>query len=134
MNDNPDADPNNVHPESQVDAWRELIDELRDRVRSLEEANSESRRIIAALTSMILAIEAPQEGEARVSSETATVMPMEPATSEASEGAQMGSERPQESLHEPARRPPPWWLVALLGLLLVVSVSFLSFFVVLAAG
>ena len=63
MNDNPDADPNNVHPESQVDACRGLIDELRDRVRSLEKASSENRRIIAALTSRIPAIEAPQEGE-----------------------------------------------------------------------
>src|SRR5215213_2772251 len=35
VNDNPDADPNTVHPEMQVEAWRELIDELRDRVRSL---------------------------------------------------------------------------------------------------
>lgn len=38
-----------------------LIAELQDRVRSLEEANSENRRIIAALTSRIPAIEAPQE-------------------------------------------------------------------------
>src|SRR5215213_2415990 len=46
----------------------ELIAELRDRVQSLEdqlgqerEANRENRRIIAALTSRIPAIEAPQE-------------------------------------------------------------------------
>jgi hypothetical protein len=45
-----------------------LIAELRDRVRSLEEANRENRRIIAALTSRIPAIEAPQE--ARESPET----------------------------------------------------------------
>jgi hypothetical protein len=38
-----------------------LIAELQDRVRSLEEANRENRRIIAALTSRIPAIEAPQE-------------------------------------------------------------------------
>src|SRR5215217_4120515 len=38
-----------------------LIAELQDRVRSLEEANRENRRIIAALTSKIPAIEAPQE-------------------------------------------------------------------------
>jgi hypothetical protein len=61
VDDNPDGDPNTVHPELQVEAWRELIDELRDRVRSLEESNRENRRIIAALTSRIPAIEAPQE-------------------------------------------------------------------------
>jgi hypothetical protein len=38
-----------------------LIAELQDRVRSLEEANRENRRIIAALTSRIPAIEAPAE-------------------------------------------------------------------------
>ena len=38
-----------------------LITELQDRVRSLEEANRENRRIIAALTSRIPAIEAPSE-------------------------------------------------------------------------
>jgi hypothetical protein len=38
-----------------------LIAELRDRVRSLEEANRENRRIIAALTSRIPAIEAPAD-------------------------------------------------------------------------
>ena len=40
-----------------------LIAELQDRVRSLEEANRENRRIIAALTSRIPAIEAPQEAQ-----------------------------------------------------------------------
>jgi hypothetical protein len=38
-----------------------LIAELQDRVRSLEEANRENRRIIAALTQRIPAIEAPLE-------------------------------------------------------------------------
>ena len=38
-----------------------LIEELRDRVRALEDANRENRRIIAALTSRIPAIEAPPE-------------------------------------------------------------------------
>jgi hypothetical protein len=47
-----------------------LIAELQDRVRSLEEANRENRRIIAALTSRIPAIEAPPE--ARESPETAS--------------------------------------------------------------
>jgi predicted DNA-binding protein YlxM (UPF0122 family) len=38
-----------------------LIAEMQDRIRSLEEANRENRRIIAALTSRIPAIEAPPE-------------------------------------------------------------------------
>jgi len=38
-----------------------LIAEMRDRIRSLEEANRENRRIIAALTQRIPAIEAPSE-------------------------------------------------------------------------
>jgi hypothetical protein len=37
-----------------------LIAELQDRVRSLEEANRENRRIIAALTSRIPALESPE--------------------------------------------------------------------------
>src|SRR5215218_6625610 len=43
------------------DRTEALIAELRDRVRALEEANSENRRIIAALTSRIPAIEAPPD-------------------------------------------------------------------------
>jgi hypothetical protein len=61
VNVNPHAGPDDVHPGSQAEAWRELIDELRDRVRSLEESNRENRRIIAALTSRIPEIEAPRE-------------------------------------------------------------------------
>jgi hypothetical protein len=61
VNVNPDDSANTVHPEPQVDAWRELIGELRDRVRSLEEANRENRRIIAALTQRIPELEAPSD-------------------------------------------------------------------------
>jgi hypothetical protein len=67
-----------------------LISELQDRVRSLEEANRENRRIIAALTSRIPAIEAPP-GDSR-SPETAEEQQGrgEPhsATGEAQEGVQ----------------------------------------------
>ena len=90
VNYNPDADPNTVHPETQVEAWRELIDELRDRVRSLEESNRENRRIIAALTQRIPELEAPASPEARESQETAEEQPeraeRRPATGEAQEG------------------------------------------------
>jgi hypothetical protein len=61
VNGDPDGGPNTVHPEPQIETWRELIDELKDRVSSLEDANREKRRIIAALTQRIPAIEAPQE-------------------------------------------------------------------------
>jgi hypothetical protein len=67
-----------------------LIAELQDRVRSLEEANRENRRIIAALTSRIPAIEAPQEpaeGPETVEEEQERAEPR-PATGGAQEGAQ----------------------------------------------
>jgi excisionase family DNA binding protein len=55
------ADQDTVHLGVQGEPYRELIDELRDRVRSLEEANRENRRIIAALTQRIPEVEAPRE-------------------------------------------------------------------------
>jgi hypothetical protein len=93
VNDNPDADPNTVHPEMQVEAWRELIDELRDRVRSLEEANRENRRIIAALTQRIPELEAPASPEARDSPETAEDEPGRAQPRSAAEGPQEGAQR-----------------------------------------
>jgi hypothetical protein len=69
-----------------------LIAELQDRVRSLEEANRENRRIIAALTSRIPAIEAPPE--ARESPETVS----ERAEPRSSTG---GSQEPAERGREP---------------------------------
>jgi hypothetical protein len=97
VNDNPDADQNTVHPETQVEAWRELIDELRDRARSLEEANRENRRIIAALTQRIPELEAPASPEARESPETVEEEP------ESTEEPRSGAGDAQEG----ARRP--WW-------------------------
>jgi hypothetical protein len=103
VNVNPDGDPNTVHPQGEVEAWRELIDELHDRVRSLEEANRENRRIIAALTSRIPAIEAPQEvpQEPSEAPETAAKVPKGPEPSEAREEAQEASQRPGT--------PRSWW-------------------------
>jgi hypothetical protein len=70
-----------------------LIAELQDRVRSLEEANRENRRIIAALTSRIPAIEAPPE--ARESPETVEDVPERTAPrSSATGGAQEDTQRP----------------------------------------
>jgi hypothetical protein len=65
-----------------------LIAELQDRVRSLEDANRENRRIIAALTSRIPAIEAPETVE------------------EASEGAEPHPDT--EEAQQAVQRP--WWL------------------------
>jgi predicted RNase H-like nuclease (RuvC/YqgF family) len=98
VNYNPDADPNTVHPETQVEAWRELIDELRDRVRSLEESNRENRRIIAALTQRIPELEAPASPEARESQEMAQ---------EESERAE--PRPPTGGAQEGADKPRSWW-------------------------
>jgi excisionase family DNA binding protein len=68
-----------------------LIAELQDRVRSLEEANRENRRIIAALTQRIPEIEAPRESPTPSDSPGPTPTPTE------------ASGEPQE----PTARP--WW-------------------------
>lgn len=54
----PGHDQDADHPDDRTDT---LIAKLQDRVRSLEDANRENRRIIAALTSRISQLEAPQE-------------------------------------------------------------------------
>jgi hypothetical protein len=67
-----------------------LIAELQDRVRSLEKANQENRRIIAGLVERIPAIEAPQElseSPDTVEADPRRVEPR-PATEEAPEGVQ----------------------------------------------
>jgi hypothetical protein len=69
-----------------------LIAELQDRVRSLEEANRENRRIIAALTSRIPAIEATQE--ASEASETVEEEPERAEPYSATGGAEEGVRRP----------------------------------------
>jgi hypothetical protein len=99
VNGNPIADPHadldDVHPGSQAEAWRALINELRDRVRSLEESNRENRRIIAALTSRIPAIEAP---------------PDERESPETAEGEAEGAEpRPATGRAQEAAERRPWW-------------------------
>jgi hypothetical protein len=69
-----------------------LIAELQDRVRSLEEANRENRRIIAALTSRIPAIEAP--ADERDESETVEQEPEAAQPRSATGGAQESAQRP----------------------------------------
>jgi hypothetical protein len=69
-----------------------LIAELQDRVRSLEEANRENRRIIAALTSRIPAIEAPPDE--RESPQTVGDEPQRAEPRPDAPGAQEGVQRP----------------------------------------
>jgi len=69
-----------------------LITELQDRVRSLEEANRENRRIIAALTSRIPQLEAPTE--ARESPETVDEQQGRGQPRSDAPGAPQGVQRP----------------------------------------
>jgi hypothetical protein len=67
-----------------------LIAEMQDRIRSLEEANRENRRIIAALTSRIPAIEAPSEPPGGPDSGAEAA----PTPTEGSGAREEGTERP----------------------------------------
>jgi hypothetical protein len=113
VNVNPGADPSTVHPQEEVEAWRELIEELRDRVQSLEEANRENRRIIAALTSRIPEIEAPATPEQPGAPETTAVEPLRAEQPRpGGEEAQNGSGRPQDTAEFAVRGSSlarPWW-------------------------
>jgi hypothetical protein len=111
VNVNPDGDPNTVHPQEEVEAWRELIDELRDRVRSLEEANRENRRIIAALTQRIPELEAPASPEAPGAFESAAAGPEGAQPRSGTGGPQEGYERPRDTAEFPISGTllRPWW-------------------------
>ena len=95
--------PDNINPHSEGNresqtppATRELIDELRNRIESLESANRENRRIIAALTQRIPELP-PQD--------TSQDTPPEPR-----ESPQAASEEPpgiQQAPQEEERRS--WW-------------------------
>jgi hypothetical protein len=77
-----------------------LIAELQDRVRSLEDANRENRRIIAALTQRIPAIEAPPEPPEATTAATERPGRVEP---------QAPLEGPQAAAETPEERKAPWW-------------------------
>ena|ERR687897_2006840 len=99
----PDQDA--VHPESQDEASRDapLVEELRDRVESLErqlqradERDRENRRIIAALTQRIPELEMPAETPPEEQPESPTPPTEQPGRVEPQaqvEGAQEGAER-----------------------------------------
>jgi hypothetical protein len=111
VNVNPHGDTNAVHPEPGVEAWRELIDELRDRVRSLEDANRENRRIIAALTQRIPEIEAPAPSEPREAPESSGEEPESAEPRSSTGGPQAGLGRPRDTAEFPMRGSltRPWW-------------------------
>jgi hypothetical protein len=90
-----DAYVDDVHVEGSEDRTDLLIAELQDRVRSLEEANRENRRIIVALTSRIPAIEAPSDE--RDAAETVEQEPEGATPRSDAPGPQTGTER------------RPWW-------------------------
>ena len=102
VNVTPEGDRSILHPELQVEAWRELIDELKDRVRSLEDANRENRRIIAALTQRTPELEAPRGQEEKA----------EGRTYPSAGGPQNNSGRPRDTaefpVHEGSLIGPLW--------------------------
>jgi hypothetical protein len=114
VNVTPDDGPNDTNLQGEVEHYRELIDELRDRVRSLEEANSENRRIIAALTQRIPELPAASEtappdapGSPERGAQEQDGAPPRPAT----DGTQAGSEPLRVTGEAPIRGSParPWW-------------------------
>ncbi len=95
-------------PQTGPDHRDELLEELRNRVRALEEANRENRRIILALTSRLpLQLEAPPE--TRDAPETARQDAGRVEDRNETAEAQTGAREAEET----ARRP--WWLRILGG-------------------
>src|SRR5215217_9022374 len=97
-----------------------LIAEMHDRIRSLEEANRENRRIIAALTSRIPPIEAPASPESPQAPGTATEQPgrVEPqaavespqeATETATDEQQGRGPIPDTAEGRETGSERPWW-------------------------
>ena len=106
VNVTPDGDSPNTNLQGEVEHYRELIDELRDRVRSLEEANSENRHIIAALTQRIPELPAASEvappdapGSSGQGAQEQDGAEPRPATA----GPQDSYERPRDTAEFPVR-------------------------------
>jgi len=81
-----------------------LIAELQDRVRSLEEANRENRRIIAALTQRIPEIEAPAQSTAA----SEATEPRESPTEATEQPGRVGPQTEVEGPQQPTERRS-WW-------------------------
>ena len=102
----PGHDQDADQPDDRTDA---LIAELQDRVRSLEDANRENRRIIAGLVQRIPELEAPREAEARETPETATAETEGTSPRSDSPGPQRPAERPQSGTLRGLRRRILGW-------------------------
>jgi len=108
-----------------ISAKDETIAALREQLEEANERDRENRRIIAALTSRIPAIEAPTEPPG--GSETVEEEPERPEPRPAAGGAQEGTERPQQRRGWLAPVDKlPWWQY-MLGLSLVFSGGFLTY-------
>jgi hypothetical protein len=114
VNVTPDGGPNDTNLQGEVEHYRELIDELRDRVRSLEEANSENRHIIAALTQRIPELPAASEvappdapGSSGQGAQEQDGAEPRPATA----GPQDSSEPLRDTAEFSVRGSRPWWRV-----------------------
>src|SRR5215203_1695111 len=108
-------------PGALISELRAHNDTLREQLEAERHAHAEARRIIAGLVERIPAIEAPQE--ARESPQTVEEEPEEAEPHSATEGAQEGTERPQQ---RSGWRAPvdklPWWQYVL-GLIAVAVPS-----------
>jgi hypothetical protein len=103
-------------------------DTLRDQLEAERQAHAEARRIIAGLVERIPAIEAPQE--ARASTQPVEEEPERAEPQSATEGAQEGTERPQQRSGWLAPVDKlPWWHYVV-GLSLVFLGAIFSFSVV----
>ncbi len=94
-----DAGQQTGHPPGQ-DAYKELVEELRDRVRSLEEANRENRRIIAGLIQRVPELEPAREDEPREA-------PQEPLGGQ--ERAPEGQDASGTRAGQQKAAQRPWW-------------------------
>jgi hypothetical protein len=100
LDESTDAGGDASHPEPPVEGT-ELVEELRDRVRFLEdqlqqanERDRENRRIVAALTSRIPELEAPSEAERPGEAESVGEEPESAEPRSDAPGAQEGVRRP----------------------------------------
>jgi hypothetical protein len=110
-----DLPQNMPHPESQIDrealleTKEETIRTLREQLEAERRANEENRRIIAALTSRIPELKAPQERPG--APETPIEGPEGAAPHPATGGPQNGYERPRDTAEFPVggSLTRPWW-------------------------
>jgi hypothetical protein len=103
--DHTTADRTRTTDDQPTDRTDLLIAELQDRVRSLEEANRENRRIIAALTQRLP--ELPPPADQGVGAQAAPDPPQATTEQPGRVGPQPEVEGPQRATEQPQRRS--WW-------------------------